>query len=62
MRKDKGMRSDNDKAHTDINEEISKTLALLDGSNASVISLLTGLSRAEIDALGGVEENSGKLE
>ena len=44
-------------AHRDeINAGIREALNRLDGSNASVVSEMTGLSRAELDDLGGVPE------
>jgi predicted transcriptional regulator len=44
-------------AHRDeINEGIRAALGRLDGSNASVVSLISGMSRDELDDLGGVPE------
>ena len=44
-------------AHRDeINAGIREALNRLDGSNASIVSEMTGLSRAELDDLGGVPE------
>lgn len=44
-------------AHRDeINAGIREALNRLDGSNASVVSEMTGLSRADLDDLGGVPE------
>jgi predicted transcriptional regulator len=44
-------------AHRDeINEGIRASLSRLDGTRASIISEISGLSRAEFDELGGVPE------
>lgn len=44
-------------AHRDeINEGIRNSLARLDGTRASVVSEISGLSREELDDLGGVPE------
>ena len=44
-------------AHRDeINEGIRAALGRLDGSNASVVSLISGVSRDELGNLGGVPE------
>ena len=44
-------------AHRDeINEGIRNALARLDGSSASVVSLISGMSHDELDDLGGVPE------
>ena len=44
-------------AHRDeINEGIRGALGRLDGSNASVVSLITGMTRDGLDDLGGVPE------
>ena len=48
---------DNVDAHRDeINEGIRAALGRLDGSNASVVSLISGVSRDELGNLGGVPE------
>ena len=45
-------------AHRDeINEGITASLSRLDGTRASVVAEISGLSRAELDDLGGVPEN-----
>ena len=41
----------------EINEGIRAALGRLDGSSASVVSLITGFSREELDDLGGVPES-----
>lgn len=44
-------------AHRDeINEGIRASLSRLDGTRASIVSEISGLSRAELDDLGGVPE------
>lgn len=45
-------------AHRDeINEGIRDSLSRLDGTRASIVSEISGLSRTELDDLGGVPEN-----
>ena len=45
-------------AHRDeINAAIAASLGRLDGTRASVVSEMSGLSREELDDLGGVSEN-----
>ncbi len=40
----------------EINEGIRASLSRLDGTRASIVSEISGLSRAELDELGGVPE------
>lgn len=37
-------------------EQVQESLARLDGTTAAAVSLLTGLSPEDLDALGGVTE------
>lgn len=46
-------------AHRDeINAGVKAALGQLDGTQAAAVSLMTGLSPAELDDLGGLSENS----
>lgn len=48
---------DNVEAHrNEMNEAIRASLARLDGSKAAVVAEITGISRGELDDLGGVPE------
>lgn len=40
-----------------IRESLRRTMEVLDGTDASRVSALTGLSRERLDELGGVREN-----
>lgn len=51
------VRSFVDSHRDEINERVREALTALDGTNASVVSLMTGYSRSELDDLGGVPEH-----
>ncbi|CAN5326707.1 hypothetical protein BH11ACT5_BH11ACT5_11760 [soil metagenome] len=46
-----------DAKRDEINAGVAASLARLDGSRASVVSEITGLSREQLDDLGGVPED-----
>ena len=46
-----------DNHREEIQAAANAALRQLDGSDASAVALLSGLSRAELDELGGVEES-----
>ncbi len=46
-----------DAHRAEINESIRGSLARLDGTRASIVGEITGLSRGELDDLGGVPED-----
>ncbi len=41
----------------EVNARVREALAALDGTNAAVVSLVTGLTRDELEELGGVSED-----
>ncbi|GIJ45914.1 hypothetical protein Val02_28000 [Virgisporangium aliadipatigenens] len=43
----------------EIQEAVARALKQLDGSVAGAVSLLTGMSRAELDEIGGFEDPTG---
>ena len=53
---DRAVREYIDNHRSDIDAGVRDALKQLDGSTASAVKLLTGMSDAELDALGGFEE------
>ena len=53
---DEAVRAYIDGHRDEINAGIRQALNLLDGTDASLVSVMTGLSRAELEDLGGVPE------
>jgi len=45
-----------DNHREEINQRVLAALGQLDGTKAAAVSFVTGLSRARIDELGGIEE------
>jgi predicted transcriptional regulator len=53
---DQAVREYVERHREDIHRGVAEALAQLDGTKASAVSLLTGLSAADIERLGGVDE------
>lgn len=53
---DEAMREYIDSHRSELNDAIKAAMGQLDGSNASVVSMMTGLSAEELTELGGVPE------
>lgn len=53
---DEAVREYIDNHREEINQRVLAALGQLDGTKAAAVSFATGLSRARIDELGGIEE------
>jgi hypothetical protein len=53
---DEAMREYIDSHRSELSAAIKDTMSQLDGTNTSVVSMMTGLSAEELDELGGVPE------